>query len=310
LGAAVFQEPHFKIAGSPPQEMLWVLGEQGLRDYQALPVGEPAHSQAFAEAGTYVLRNGDLYLLFNASGSGVNGRGSHGHNDALSIEVSACGSAFIVDPGSYVYTADLKERHRFRSTSYHSTVEVDGAEQNITDEQAPFVIGNEAEPRVITWATGPETEVVSAEHTGYGRLTHPLTPRRTVRFEKPRRFWVVEDGLIGEGEHDFSFRFHFAPGLECSVRSDAMIEVCDKMNGARLIISASGIDAQPELEERFSSRDYGAKKPSVSVCWRVRAVMPTTARFVLIPLRTGEQLKITHELFAAPIANTNSSLES
>ena len=304
MGAAVFQDPHFKIAGSPPQELLWVLGEQGLHDYQALPVGEPAQSQAFPDAGTYVLRNDDLYLLFNAGGSGVNGRGSHGHNDALSIEVSACGSAFIVDPGSHVYTADLKERHRFRSTSYHSTVEVDGVEQNTTDEQAPFVIGNEAEPSVISWEPGAETEVVIAEHTGYQRLTHPLTHRRTVRFEKPGRFWVVEDELIGEGEHGLSFRFHFAPGLESSVRSDGMIEVCDKMNGARLIISAGGMDAQPELEERFSSGDYGAKEPSVSVCWRVRAAAPTTVRFVLIPVRAGEQLKITHELFAAPIANT------
>jgi hypothetical protein len=296
LGAAVFQEPRFKIAGSPPQEVLWVLGEQGLRDYQALPGDEPAQSQAFPDAGTYVLRNDDLYVLFNASGSGVNGRGSHGHNDALSIEVSACGSAFIVDPGTYVYTADLAERHRFRSTSYHSTVEVDGVEQNTTDEQAPFVIGNEAAPRVITWETGPETEVVTAEHNGYQRLTHPLTHRRTVRFEKRGRVWAVEDELLGAGEHDLSFRFHFAPGLELSVRSDGMIEVCDKMNGARLMISASGLDTQPELEERFSSRDYGAKAPSVSVCWRVRVVAPTTARFVLIPLQAGEQLEITHEL--------------
>src|SRR5712692_4391622 len=160
LGAAVFQEPHFKIKGSrAPEELLWILGEQGVRDYVSLPDAEPSESQYFPNAGICILRKDDLYLLFNASGSGVNGRGSHGHNDALSFEVSACGTAFIVDPGTYVYTADLKARHRFRSTAYHSTVEVDGVEQNTTDEQAPFIIGNEAQPRAISWESGPETDV-------------------------------------------------------------------------------------------------------------------------------------------------------
>jgi hypothetical protein len=267
----------------------------------SLPDADPVSSQAFPDGGSYVLRDQDLYLLFNASGNGVHGRGSHGHNDALSIEVSACTTAFIVDPGTYVYTADLHERHRFRSTAYHSTVEVDGVEQNTTDEQVPFIIGNEAEPRVISWKSGPETDVVIAEHTGYQRLPRPLTHRRTVRFEKLQRFWVVEDELRGEGEHDLSFRFHFASGRETSVRSDGMIEVCDKMSSARLLIAASGVNAEPVLESRFSSRDYGAKEPSVSVCWTMRGLVPLTARFVLIPLCAGEQVRITDELIAGPI---------
>ena len=289
LGAAVFQEPRFKSENSrPPEELLWVLGKQGLGDYEALTAGEAAESEAFPDAGTYILRQDDLYLLFNASGSGVNGRGSHGHNDALSIEVSACGSAFIVDAGSYVYTADLRERHRFRSTAYHSTVEVDEVEQNTTDEAAPFVIGDEAHPRVISWESNFEADVVVAEHAGYQRLPQPVTHRRTVQFDKRKRFWRVEDELSGEGTHDLAFRFHFAPGLETSIGSDGTIEVCDKMNFARLLIKASGLVAEPVLETRFSSRDYGAKEQSVSVCWKGGAAMPFTVQFVLVPVCAGE----------------------
>ncbi len=289
LGATIFQEPRFKIEGSStPEELLWVLGQQGLSDYAALSAGDRAGSQAFPDAGTYVMRRDDLYLLFNASGAGVNGRGSHGHNDALGIDVSACGSAFIVDPGSYIYTGDLKERQRFRSTAYHSTVEVDEVEQNTTDEAAPFVIGDEAHPSVISWESGPERDVVIAEHAGYQRLPQPVIHRRTVRFEKRRRFWVIDDELSGAGTHDLAFRFHFAPELETSIRPDGTIEVCDKMNGARLLILASGLAAEPVLESRFSSRDYGAKEASVSVCWAVQAVVPLAARFALIPVRADE----------------------
>src|SRR6185503_4267625 len=60
-----------------PEEVLWILGEQGVRDYEALPAPAPGmESQAFPDAGTYILRRDDLYLLFNASGCGLNGRGS------------------------------------------------------------------------------------------------------------------------------------------------------------------------------------------------------------------------------------------
>lgn len=288
LGAAVFQEPSFKIASLQiPEELLWILGEQGVRDYQSLPAGEAPRSQAFPDAGTYLLREDDLYLLFNASSSGVNGRGSHGHNDALSVEISACGTAFIVDPGTYVYTADLKERHQFRSTAYHSTVEVDGLEQNTTDEAAPFIIGNEAQPRVISWNSGPQADVVVAEHDGYRRLPQPLTHRRTVRFDKRDRFWLVEDNLSGEGSHDLKFRFHFAPGLEVKTRSENIVEARDT-KGARLFVCAIDLDSAPQLEPRFSSRDYGAKSESLAACWSVTTNMPYELRWAIIPVRKDD----------------------
>jgi hypothetical protein len=297
LGAAVFQEPRFKISNSPaPQELLWALGARGLNDYEALSAGETATSRAFPDAGTYVLRHDDLYLLFNASGSGVNGRGSHGHNDALSLDVSACGSVFIIDPGSYIYTGDLKERQRFRSTAYHSTVEVDEVEQNTTHETTPFLIGDEAHPQVSSWESSSTNDVVTGQHNGYRRLPHPVTHRRTVQLHKRERFWTINDMLKGEGTHDLAFRFHIAPGLEASIRADGTVEVCDKMNGARLLISARGLTAEPVLESRFSSRDYGSKAPSVSVCWTMRSALPVNAQFVLFPVRAGAQVSITQEL--------------
>jgi uncharacterized heparinase superfamily protein len=315
LGAAVFQEPHFKIAASRlPEELLWILGERGVRDYVAMPEAEPARSQAFPDAGTYVLRANDLYLLFNASGSGVNGRGSHGHNDALSLAVSACGTSFIVDPGTYVYTADLKARHLFRSTAVHSTVEIDGLEQNTTDEHTPFVIGDEAHPRMLNWKTEPEHDIAIAEHRGYTRLPEPVTHRRTIEFRKKERCWMIQDELTGAGAHSFSFRFHFAPGLETRVRADGIIEVCDKMNGARLLIAASELEAEPALESRFSSRDYGAKESSVSVCWTMRSSVPLAARFALVPVRAGEdeneRLSFVKRFTDRPIGNRQSAIEN
>ncbi|HKP36295.1 MAG TPA: alginate lyase family protein [Pyrinomonadaceae bacterium] len=288
LGAAVFQEPAFKATGKCPEEVLWILGEDGLRDFDTLSAGVPPSTQGFPDAGMYVLRQDDLYLLFNASDSGLRGRGAHGHNDALSIEVSACGTAFIVDPGSYLYTADLHERHLFRSTAYHSTVQVDDAEQNSIDEKVPFVIGDEAHPRVISWEPGDDQDFVEAEHDGYRRLSQPVTHHRAVSFDKQNFGWIIEDTLSGEGEHEIALRFHFGPGLKSKVRPDGIVETLDEKTGARLLIMAKGISATPELESRFSSQDYGNKQESVSVRWKIRAAFPLTARFVLVPVAGDE----------------------
>jgi hypothetical protein len=298
IGAALFNEPRLKPGASEavmPEELLWVLGEEGVRAFQSLPeTGEEIASRAFTHAGTYVLREGDLYLHFNASGNGLGGRGSHGHNDALSLEVSACGTSFIVDPGTYVYSADLRERQLFRSVAYHSTLEVDGLEQNTTDPNLPFVMGDEAHPRVISWETGPGRDIIVAEHDGYKRLADGsgVTHRRAVRFEKHARIWIIEDSVLGaSGEHALRFRFHLAEGLETDTlagRAQATARARDKMTGARLYIVALDLDCAPDFEPRFVSRDYGAKSASLSMCWSVRARAPRTFRWAIVPACAGE----------------------
>src|SRR4029079_7385655 len=215
------------------------------------------NSQAFPQAGTYIMRNGDLYLCFNASDAGLNGRGSHGHNDVLSIEVSAGGRAIIVDPGTYVYSADLLKRHEFRSTAYHSTVQIDGLEQNTIRVDTPFVIGNEAKPRVLEWKTSDDFDKVVAEHYGY-----PVIHRRTVTFDKRARVWVIDDEFFGDGEHVYEARFHFAPGLDVRVNG-ASVEA------GGLVVALLNSDIEPVLENQPVSRDYGQMNNAISACWGI-----------------------------------------
>jgi uncharacterized heparinase superfamily protein len=177
----------------------------------------------------------------------------------------------------------LHERHLFRSTAYHSTVEVDGEEQNSTDASTPFVIGNEARPRVLRWETTDERDHLIAEHDGYRRLISPVTHARAVEFDKRERYWMIEDALKGEGTHDFRFRFHFADGLEINVRDRTLVRVWDKISGARLFVVALDGAEDLVLEPRFVSRDYGAKSASTSACWTVRAAAPCSFRWLIVP---------------------------
>ena len=163
---------------------------------------------------------------------------AHGHNDVLSVEVSACGTSFISDPGTYVYTGDLTLRHKFRSTAYHSTLQIDGREQNTTKESSPFRLGDESSPQVLHWESGDQRDLVIAEHYGYKNLPNgSITHRRAVRFDKAECYWLIEDQLLGGGPHNFRFCFHIAPGLEIISRLDGLTELRDKQTAARLLIT-------------------------------------------------------------------------
>lgn len=272
LGAVVFNDPGLKLEGiKMPEELLWILGEEGAKAFQEMDASPVyAVSKAFPHAGTYVMRDRDLYLCFTASDAGIDGRGSHGHNDALSIEISSSGHAFIVDPGTYVYSADLDKRHEFRSTAYHSTVRVDGKEQQTTERDMPFVIGNEAKPRVLEWQTGEDFDKVVAEHYGYMRLSQPVTHRRAVTFNKRERSWLIEDEFNGEGEHLYEVRFHFAPEVEVQVNGST---VEARIGEAILTVTS---ESEPILESQPVSRDYGEISDAISACWSTRLNRITT----------------------------------
>jgi uncharacterized heparinase superfamily protein len=230
------------------------------------------------------MRHEDLYLSFNTSHAGIHGRGSHGHNDALSIEVSACGRAFIVDPGTFAYTGDLSSRHQFRSTVYHSTVQVDATEQSTIDINQPFVIGDEARPTLLFWKTGQDSDTVFAEH--YGRLPSPLTHRRTIIFNKAERCWLVTDEFVGEGEHEFSIRFHFDAGLVVT-SSENFVTAYDAASGSKLVIKAITLNTPPEIENQWTSYDYGQRRESKTACWKLTG-KPSKLSWVIVPVCAGD----------------------
>ncbi len=322
IAAALFSEADLKTSDQPPEEILWLLGEKALETFRGLAEAGLAKSASFSEAGTFILRDQDSYLLLNASGIGLSGRGAHGHNDALSLEVASCGTSFISDPGTYVYTGDLALRHQFRSTGYHSTVAVDGREQNTTEAGKPFYIGDEASPRQLHWKSTDQLDLVIAEHYGYKNLPNgPITHRRAVIFEKSERYWRIEDTLSGSGRHTFRFCFHVAPGLEVLANPNGPTELRNNEGNARLLIvpldlkqeSEAELDWNgPAVEPRWFSRDYGSKLPSVALCWTVVTEAPLRFRWLLVPICAGEdvgtRLALVEHLRTAPIDAWQSDL--
>ncbi|MCM3904108.1 MAG: alginate lyase family protein, partial [Pyrinomonadaceae bacterium] len=74
VAAALFDEAGFKISDQPPEEIFWLLGGKALETFRGFPKAGPAKSAGFSEAGTFILRAQDSYLLLNGSGIGLSGR--------------------------------------------------------------------------------------------------------------------------------------------------------------------------------------------------------------------------------------------
>lgn len=80
--------------------------------------------------GIYIAKSPDFFLSINATNNHLKKYWSHGKNDKLSFELQIKDQDIIVDPGSFIYSADENIRNKFRSTKAHSTIVVKGKEQN------------------------------------------------------------------------------------------------------------------------------------------------------------------------------------
>lgn len=85
---------------------------------------------SYPNFGVYIYSSKNLYLAIKCGPLGSNGKGSHDHNDQLSLELVINGEEIIKDPGTYLYTAIPEKRNVFRSTNAHFTIQIDNKEQN------------------------------------------------------------------------------------------------------------------------------------------------------------------------------------
>lgn len=280
IGAVLFHRHDMKAcAGGFSEEAFWLLGPDGLAHFAALEHGATAlGTQAFPDAGLYVMRSDDRYLLACCGQVGTAGLGNHKHNDLLSFELYAGDKAFIVDPGSYVYTRHPEWRNRFRSTPFHNTVVIDAQEQNRFQDTRLFEMAEDATIIVHGWSHMPEMDWLDVEHTGYSRLTPPLQHRRFFRFDKRLGTWDITDMLTGAGNHSADWYLHFDHGIALEAIREGVFRTC--CSGTNLVLAMSAdIPLVFSIEDGWVSPRYGDKLPAKVL--RICGTFNTACRTVL-----------------------------
>ena len=285
IGAVLFDRTDFKkAAGRFHEEAFWLLGEGGLDEFNALSeTTEKLGTKAFPDAGIYVMRKDDLYMIVDCGSVGKGGAGTHAHNDTFGFELCAGHMTFIVDPGAYIYTADLEKRNLFRSTSYHNTVVVDGEEQNRFYSHRVFGLKDEARPEMNCWESTAKYDLLDAQHDGYERLPEPVIHRRQIRFDKRRKLWIIKDSLIGKGKHKVDWHFHFDNGIKLEILEELAVEAKCK-SGISLFLKPMGTtDLKCSIIDGWVSKRYGLKQQAAILRYSTFSVTPLTVSYLLIP---------------------------
>ena len=294
VGAVLFGRGDFKaVSGGFDPEAAWLLGPQGLKAYEARDADPPqGTSHAFPDGGFCVMRSGwdtrALYLIADCGylGMGPRGPGGHGHNDLLSFELYAYGRTLVVDPGTYTYMGADGWRNYFRSTAVHNTAVVDGREM-ADFGFGLFSIRCEALPRVHSWTSTEAYDMLEASHSGYERLSPPITHRRQILFMKGGRYFLVRDQFIGTGEHTFDLYFHLAPVPMEGPKEDFSLATRSP-EGANLMLRP--VDTEllgVEVLEGWVSPSFGVKVPAPVIRHRKRTTAPASFTTVLYPLPEG-----------------------
>ncbi len=311
-GAVLFNRPDLKhAAGEFHEEALWILGEDGASRFNELANQKTsAASRSFPSGGFYIMRNDNLHMMVDCAPADPKAPSGHKHNSRLSFELFAYNQTFIVDPGTYLYTADKAMRNLFRSTKYHNTIVVDEEEQSRLDENRLFSLGLDAAVRVNRWESTAEYDFLDAEHRGYQRLKEPVIHRRLIFCNKQENYWVIRDILTGRGLHHFDLYFHFAP-VDIEIDSEHLVTKT-KAKGANLAIiplNTEGLSA--EIEAGWVSYRYGIKVEAPIVRYQKEAEVPTELSFVLYPDKKAIDIdKILHQAKFPRIAEFLEAKES
>jgi hypothetical protein len=218
LGAAALLDPSLKIPTSPcPVEVAWLLGASGVKRSESLPAQGRVASNLLPDAGIATLRSGDGYLCLTSGPNGQGGCGGHAHNDKNSIELSWGGVDLVLDRGTFVYARDPDERDARRGTAAHSTVQIDGAEQNRIIAGRLFALPDTSRAEIRFLGRSGGWEMASGEHVGYARRLHGVVHRRLAALDGRRKMAVLQDDLLGSGRHVVDVRYH-VPHTDLNVR--------------------------------------------------------------------------------------------
>jgi len=276
-GAVFFHRGDFKaVAGHLREETLWLLGEEGVRQWdqlQANAVG--SESAALPDAGYYMLATENSQLIVDAGPLGTQ-RGGHGHADALSICLQSHGHSLLIDPGTSEYVGPGGDRDLFRGTGMHNTLRVDNLSQ--AEAATTFSWRRLTQSKVEQWARGHGFDLLVASHDGYQRLQQPVIHRRWVVSLKNGAY-LVRDVLEGSGKHRIDIRWNLGSDLE--LVQENLFRVKDTAH-ALVFLPAQSQDWAQEVRRESWSPVYGEKVPTTVLNFGADVELPAEFSVVLL----------------------------
>lgn len=286
---------HTPVA-EPPPEAWPPVRPQDVAAEQQRADARRGGSRAFEAGGLYVMRRGDFHATIRAGDIGQDGAGGHAHNDTLALTLCAYGRTFLIDPGSYTYTADPTARDAFRATAAHNTLQLDGTEINRLPAE-PFRLERDARITLHHWQAGPEIDLFDASHDGYARLSPGAVHRRQVWFDRTAGLWLLRDQLLPGGdppmegaELDVALYFHFAPMALRLDRTANSIRSDTPGQPNLLLLPLGRFPLRAEIDTGWIAPRYGVREQAPVAKFTGRVRLPADLILLLTPYQGDADL--------------------
>jgi hypothetical protein len=268
IQATGYQSTGQRVLGDGPwnETLLWLFGSETLGGPAALATPT---SRRFDAGGYYTLRTPDAWCLVRCHRY----RDRPVHVDPLHLDFWYQGVNLLGDSGTYRYYVPENpalERY-FKDLGAHNTIELDG--RGPLELVARFLWL--PWPRALCREHTPQRWC--GEHYAYRRAPWRVTHRRTLTLVDDRT-WVIQDDLLGGGEHAITLRWHLVDApyrLDVERRALEIEPPCGPVTlqiegPAELALTVHRGVQTPELVSGWRSDYYGEciPRPTLEIAGR------------------------------------------
>ncbi len=291
LGAIEFKDEIFKKHSSGyVLDSFFLFGNASNHVFENIPATEKSlSSKSFMDAGQCIIRHNNWYLFINNSGAAKypdhsTTGGSHAHADLLSFVLAIGNTTFLVDPGTYVYSASRHDRNLFRSTRMHNTLVVDHQDQHFLPDNQIFAVKDIGCPTDFQFSES-ETEITfRGAHDGYKKLNKPVIHERVFALNKGDNQLIITDRLKGDGAHSLKWFFHFNNDIELNLFNNNTLVANDTAHNESITVSFNAkFDFELSIIDSSISKSYGAKQASKSLMVKAFTKCPCSFNTYITP---------------------------
>lgn len=276
LGAAVLGAPR-PARSERSDEVAWTYGIAAWERASARPERPGSRSLAFPDGGVYVMTSPRAHVVVRCGDVGQNGNGGHAHNDLLSYELGYA-QPLVVDPGTYVYTADPAARNTFRSTASHNTIEIEGEEINPIDPAVLFRLLQTSRPTCRAWEVSGRTTRLAVGHDGYRGLRVGVAHERELLLDHETDTFEVRDSLLGAGGTcRIASYIHLAADVRVRSQKNGRLDLASRADEVTLLITAPGCVV--EVAPGYVSPSYGVRVEAPVVVARGAVALPAALSY-------------------------------
>ena len=208
------QLAHFNDCANGIAPTFKELNELGIKLGLVQSFGTNKSFSHFKQSGFVVFKNENIHLIADIGNIGPEYLPGHAHADSLSFELEIKGKRVVVNSGTGEYGLS-NERLRQRSTSAHSTIELDN--KSSSEVWSGFRVAQRARITELEIIEVEKKLEFAAVHDGYTRIvSKPLHKRK----------WKLNDGSLemidevtGSG-NSVQLRYYLHPDIQIELLDD------------------------------------------------------------------------------------------